>query len=155
LGLGYGIAAGTGVLDSDFVYTRHEWTAHYTFARQPHAIQIDFQAGRITGEAPMHERLSIGGVRTLRGWNKYEINPLGGDRLVYGSAGYRYKIITGFYDVGSVWDAGTCQSVGVRLGKARCRTTLFVPHPDCFSVAVGFPINGGSARPAFILGMGF
>ena len=158
-GWAYRISAGTGVLDSDFIYARHEVTGHYTFTDQPHSIQFDFQAGRITGDAPMYERFSIGNARTLRGWNKYEINPLGGNRVVYGSAGYGYKIITGFYDVGSVWDSGERselrQTVGVRLGKPRCRLTLLVPHPECFSVAVGFPINGGNARPSFILGMGF
>ena len=107
----------------------------------------------------MHERFSIGNAKTLRGWNKYEINPLGGDRMVYGSAGYRYKVITAFYDVGSVWeedeDSIVRQSVGFRLAKRRCMNLLILPNPACFSATVGFPINGGDASPSFILGMGF
>jgi outer membrane protein assembly factor BamA len=107
----------------------------------------------------MYERFSIGNAKTLRGWNKYEINPLGGDRMIYGSAGYRYKIITTFYDVGSVWDAGqdgtTRHSVGFRLGKSGCKNLLMIPHPECLSLTVGFPINGGNAKPSFIMGMGF
>jgi outer membrane protein assembly factor BamA len=156
----YDIAAGTGVIDSDFIYARHEAKFDYIYTRQPHTIQFNFLAGRVTGNAPMHARFSIGNSRTLRGWNKYEINPLGGNRVVYGSAGYTYKVITGFYDVGSVWDSEQPRdirhSVGVRLSKGRCRNRL-IPHPDleCFSLTVGFPINGGNARPAFILGMGF
>ena len=79
--------------------------------------------------------------------------------MVYGSVGYTYKIITGFYDVGSVWDYEqpriVRQSVGLRLGKARCRNIL-IPHPAYASrLRSAFPINGGKARPSFILGMGF
>jgi len=155
----YDIAAGTGIIDSDFIYARHEARFDYAYTRQPHSILFNFLAGRVTGNAPMHARFSIGNARTLRGWNKYEINPLGGNRMVYGSAGYRYKIITGFYDVGSVWDSGQPrdirQSVGLRLSKSGCRISFLIPNPECFSLTVGFPINGGKARPAFIVGMGF
>jgi len=129
-----------------------------SYSRRSHGIEANFLAGRIGGRAPMYERFSIGNARTLRGWNKYEINPLGGDRVVYGSGGYRYKILTGFYDVGSVWNSDESgkvrQSAGFRLGKARCRNILALPHPECFSMTVGFPIHGGDARPSFILGMG-
>ena len=152
-------AAGTAAIDSDFIIARHEGKSDFTYARQSHSIQANFQAGRISGKAPMHERFSIGNATTLRGWNKYEINPLGGDRMIYGSVGYRYKVITGFYDVGSVWDTGQSsvvrQSLGLRLGKERCKNILILPHPECFSVTVGFPINEGNIRPSFIVGMGF
>ncbi|HET9218190.1 MAG TPA: BamA/TamA family outer membrane protein [Terriglobia bacterium] len=153
-------STGTAVIDSDFIFTRHEGKVDYSYSRQSHLIQFNFQAGRISGNAPMNERFSIGNSRTLRGWNKYEINPLGGDRMLYGSANYGYKVITGFYDFGSVWNASessiTRQSAGFRLGKTRCRNGLaLLPHPECFSVTVGFPIHGGNAKPSFILGMGF
>jgi outer membrane translocation and assembly module TamA len=157
-GVSYRVSAGTAAIDSDFIYARHEAKAGYTFVGDPHSIQIDFLAGRITGNAPMIERFSIGNARTLRGWNKYEIDPLGGNRVVYGSATYRYKIIGGFYDVGSVWDAGQSrvvrQSAGVKFSKSRCGRTFIMPHPDCFSLAVGFPIHGDRARPALMLGLG-
>ena len=155
----YDGAAGTAAIDSDFIYSRHETKADFSYARGPHAILGNFQAGRIGGTAPMYERFSIGNAKTLRGWNKYEINPLGGDRMVYGSAGYRYKVITAFYDVGSVWEEDedniVRQSVGFRLAKRRCMNLLILPNPACFSATVGFPINGGDASPSFILGMGF
>jgi hypothetical protein len=152
-------SSGTGAIDSDFIFARHEGKFDYRYSWKHHSVQFNFQAGKITGNAPMNERFSLGNSKTLRGWNKYEINPLGGDRMLYASGGYRYKVITGFYDVGSVWDAPESNvvrhSVGFRLGKARCRNVLILPHPDCFSVTVGFPINGGNAKPSFILGMGF
>jgi outer membrane translocation and assembly module TamA len=155
----YDGAAGTAAIDSDFIFSRHEAKFDFNYTWHSHSILGNFQAGRIGGKAPMHERFSIGNAKTLRGWNKYEINPLGGDRVVYGSVSYRYKIITGFYDVGSVWEVYeesiVRQSVGFRLAKARCMNVLILPNPACFSATVGFPINGGDAGPSFILGMGF
>ena len=155
----YRISAGTAAIDSDFIYARHEARAGYAYVRNPHSIEVDFLAGKITGNAPMIERFSIGNAHTLRGWNKYEISPLGGNRVVYGSATYKYKIIGGFYDVGSVWESGQSRvirhSAGVKLGKSRCGNTFLIPHPDCFSVAVGFPISGDKTRPALMLGLGF
>ena len=155
----YDGAAGTAAIDSDFIYSRHETKVDLTYTRHSHSILGNFQAGRIGGKAPMHERFSIGNAKTLRGWNKYEINPLGGDRMVYGSVSYRYKIITAFYDVGSVWEAHeesiVRHSVGFRLAKERCMNLLILPNPACFSATVGFPINGEGASPSFILGMGF
>ena len=56
----YDIAAGTGVIDSDFIYARHEAKFDYIYTRQPHTIQFNFLAGRVTGNAPMHARFSIG-----------------------------------------------------------------------------------------------
>jgi Omp85 superfamily domain len=151
--------AGTAAIDSDFIYSRHEIKSDFSYRRRSHSIFGNFQTGRIGGKAPMYERFSIGNARTLRGWNKYEINPLGGDRMVYGSVGYQYRIITGFYDVGSVWEAHqesiVRQSVGFRLGQERCKNVLILPHPACFSMTVGFPIHGEGASPSFILGMGF
>ena len=72
------------MIDSDFIFSRHEVKFDFTYTRQPHSIECNFLAGRISGKAPMHARFSIGNAETLRGWNKYEINPLGGDRVVYG-----------------------------------------------------------------------
>jgi hypothetical protein len=150
----YEIRSGTKSLDSDFVYTRHEWNAGYWYRRDSKPVfHASFLAGRATGTAPMFERFSLGNATTLRGWNKYEINPLGGNRVVHGSAEYTYKFLTGFYDVGSVWTAGqpgtTRHSVGFRLGwNAGC-----TDNPFClFSLTVGFPLNGPQ-RPAFIVGM--
>jgi len=150
----YDLRSGTKSLDSDFVYTRHEWNAGYWYRRESKTVfHASFQAGRATGTAPMFERFSLGNATTLRGWNKYEINPAGGNRVVHGSAEYSYKFLTGFYDVGSVWTAGqpgtTRHSVGFRLGwNAGC-----TDNPFCFfSLTVGFPING-ARRPGLIVGM--
>ena len=42
----------------------------------------------------------------LRGWNKYDIDPIGGNRLVHNSVEYRYGPFQAFYDAGAVWDSG-------------------------------------------------
>jgi hypothetical protein len=106
----------------------------------------------------MYERFSIREREDTSRMEQVRDQPSGGDRMVYGSAGYRYKVITAFYDVGSVWedeDSIVRQSVGFRLAKRRCMNLLILPNPACFSATVGFPINGGDASPSFILGMGF
>jgi len=153
----YQIRSGTKSLDSDFVYTRHKWTASYWYKRESNTVfYASFLAGRATGTAPMFERFSLGSVTTLRGWNKYEIDPLGGNRVLHGTAEYTYKFLTGFYDVGSIWTAGqpgtTRHSVGFGLGMNGCKGKQFF-NPLCLvSIKVGFPINGAQ-RPALIVGM--
>jgi hypothetical protein len=154
----YGIRSGTGLLDSDFIYTQHQWDINYSFNKGFNTVSVKFLGGRITGNAPMFERFSIGNATTLRGWNKYEINPLGGDRLAYGSVEYTYRVLTGFYDLGSVWSAGhpatTRSSAGLIFrypGPCKGKRLL---NPLCWAgIGVGFPINGNGARPSLILGI--
>ena len=42
----------------------------------------DLTAGFITGRAPLFERFVLGNGTTLRGWNKFQLDPLGGSRMV-------------------------------------------------------------------------
>ena len=42
----------------------------------------------------------------LRGWNKYDLDPLGGSRVAHNSLDYRYGIFEAFYDAGAIWDPG-------------------------------------------------
>jgi hypothetical protein len=154
----YDVRTGTRELGSDFAYTRHQLTADYTYAFSSKSwITTSFLAGRAGGNAPMFERFSLGNVTRLRGWNKYEINPLGGNRVLYGSGSYTYSFVTGFYDIGSAWDGGqnsiTRQSVGFTLYMPNCKGTQRI-NPLCWvSVTAGFPIHGGGTRPSLIRGM--
>ena len=82
-------------------------------------------AGGINGEAPLFERFSLGDSRTLRGWNKYDIAPAGGDRMFHASLEYRYRMLAMFLDSGSVWDTGDERRVrfstqGSASRPARC-----------------------------------
>ena len=74
------------------------------------------KAGRINGEAPLFERFSLGNSRTLRGWDKYDIAPAGGDRMFYASVEYQYHGLAMFLDSGSAWNSGTERRIRVSTG---------------------------------------
>ena len=103
--------------------------------------------GSITGEAPLFERFSLGDSRTLRGWNKYDIAPAGGDRMFHASLEYRYRMLALFLDSGSVWDAGTDRKVRFSTGFG------LTPGPVFFMV--GFPLNTNEFRAVFTMGVRF
>jgi hypothetical protein len=103
--LDYTLRTAARSLGSEFVYTRQLWEGAYVFRDgKQSVVKLSFMGGRITGNAPLFERFSIGNTVTARGWNKYDISPLGASRMVYGSieAGRMVRL---FYDAGSVWNA--------------------------------------------------
>jgi hypothetical protein len=144
---GYSLRAGTGVLGSDFAYGRHHWEARYAVSFGRHKLADDVMAGVITGHAPLFERYVLGTSSTLRGWNKFDLDPLGGDRMVHNSMEYRYGPAQIFYDTGAVWNRGgpvvVRHSVGVGL------------RYSSFSVAMAFPIREGRLEPVFMVGMNY
>jgi outer membrane protein assembly factor BamA len=142
---GYGLRAATRTLDSDFVYTRHTWAFSYTLWHGNHKLSEQFQAGVIAGNAPMFERFVLGNTSTLRGWNKYDIAPLGGNRMAHNSVEYRYRAFEIFYDTGACWTRGQevvarhSAGVGVHLGD--------------LALLIAFPIRNGRADPVFMAGL--
>jgi hypothetical protein len=148
LGASYSIRATTHVLESDPVYARHLAEARYKFRRNHSAIEIGFQAGRIIGNAPLYERFTAGNSILLRGWNKYELDPLGASHIVHGSLDYTWRWFLAFYDTGAVWNRAPereqKQSLGVGF-KAK----------DGFQLAVAFPLRAGRAEPVFYAGLNF
>ena len=147
LDAGYSLRAATRTLGSDFVYARHRWEFRYVLNRGKTMVMDDLTAGTITGRAPLFERFVLGNSNTLRGWNKYELDPLGGNRMVHNSVEYRYGVFQVFYDSGAIWDGGESavvrHSVGVGLQKS------------LFSLAVAFPIREGHIDPVFMVGMNY
>ncbi len=147
LDAGYSLRAATTLLSSDFGYARHRWNFSYTFSRDKQTVLVSFIGGVIAGRAPLYERYVLGNSSTLRGWNRFDIDPLGGNRMAHGSVEYRYHYFQVFYDAGAVWDHGQDatprNSVGVGLRK------------DGFSLAVAFPLKDGRIDPVFIAGMNF
>jgi hypothetical protein len=145
---GYGLRAATRSLGSDYAYTRHAVSAEYRATIGDNVISAEFKAGRLNGTAPLFDRYTLGDSRTLRGWSKFDLAPLGGTRVVHGSLEYSYKWLGVFYDTGSVWDGkedkGVKQSAGVAVGG----------HEGMF-LALAFPLRSGSITPLFILGMNF
>jgi hypothetical protein len=151
----WSLRAATHSLGSDFIYARHEVNGSWTGVWGHHRLEGMFDGGLISGQAPLFERFVLGGSTMLRGWNKYQLDPVGGSRMLYGSAGYRYRIVRVFYDAGAIWDPhrpiSPKQSVGVGvssdLGRILRRNELLL--------AVAFPLQQGRMDPVLIAGMNF
>ena len=154
LDAGYNLRAATRSLGSDLAYTRHMINARYGFRHEHQSVEVTLTAGVIYGNAPLFERFVLGNSATLRGWNKYDIDPLGGNRVVHGSVTYGYHIMRVFYDTGSVWDQGKSpeakHSAGIGISSG-----LGIFQKGAFLLAVAFPIRQGRADPVFIAGMNF
>jgi hypothetical protein len=138
------VRAGTESLQSDLVYEHYLGEAQYIFHHRKHRVIASFMAGGLTGDAPYFERFTLGDTRTLRGWNKYDIAPAGGDRMFYTSVQYRFHGVAMFLDSGSVWDDGTEKRVRFSTGVG------FNPGPVFFTLA--FPINTDEFRAVFAMG---
>ena len=123
-------------------------TAEYKGKVGESTFSASFLAGILGGRAPLFERFVLGDSRTLRGWSKFDVAPLGGTRAAHGSLEYTFHWLGFFYDAGSVSDreekSGVKHSVGLSLGG---REGLFL--------AVAFPLRSGSVQPVFILGTNF
>ncbi|HYP07393.1 MAG TPA: BamA/TamA family outer membrane protein [Bryobacteraceae bacterium] len=145
---GYGLRAATKSLDSDYAYARHAVAAEYNAEVGHSTVSVEFRAGRLGGTAPLFDRYTLGDSRTLRGWSKFDVAPVGGTRVAYGSLEYWYRWLGLFYDTGAVWDSkedrGVKHSAGVAVGGS-----------EGMFLAIAFPIRSGSVTPMFILGMNY
>ena len=145
---GYELRAATRSFGSDYVYNRHAMTAEYKAEIRNNIVSASFHLGTMAGEAPLYERFTLGDTRTLRGWSKFDVAPVGGSRVAHASIEYTFHWLGAFYDTGSVWERGeksdVKHSVGVSAGG---REGLFI--------ALAFPLRAGSVQPLFILGMNF
>jgi hypothetical protein len=141
----YALHAATKALDSDFVYTKHTAALRYQFTRGKNVIIDNFWGGAIYGRAPLDDRFVLGNTYYLRGWNKYELDPIGGNRVVHNSVEYRYGPFQVFYDVGAVWEDGQAviprHSIGVGVRESG------------LTLAVAFPVRSGHIEPIFIMGL--
>jgi len=142
---GYTLRAATRMLGSDFVYVSHFGGLHYRLTHGKHQLLDEVSIGEITGRAPLYERFVAGNSYYLRGWNKYDLDPIGGNRLAHNTVEYRYGPFQAFYDTGAVWDSGQPviqrHSVGVGIKES------------IFSLAVAFPIRAGHVEPILMMGM--
>ena len=154
LDAGYSLRAATTRLGSDLAYTRHMAHLKYNYSSRTQSVEVTVIAGAISGQAPLFERFSLGDSTLLRGWNKYYLDPLGGNRLAYGSVTYGYRIMRVFYDAGSVWDQGKSpepkESAGVGVSSG-----LGIFEKGTFLVALAFPLGQGHVTPVLIAGMNF
>jgi len=154
LDAGYNLRAATKLLSSSLGYTRHAANARYYYRNGFQSVEIKVALGLIYGNAPLFERFVLGDSNMLRGWNKYELDPLGGNRLAYSSVTYGYHIMRVFYDAGSVWDQGKPalfkQSAGAGISSGFGRL-----QRGAFLLALAFPLRQGHVEPVFIAGMNF
>jgi len=143
----YDLREGMRALASDFTYGRHRWQLRYALTHGRHVVTDDLTTGIITGQAPIYERFVLGNSTTLRGWNKYDLDPLGGNRMVHNSVEYHYGVFQLFYDTGAIWDRGenviARNSVGIGLRQGG------------FSMAVAFHLRDGRTEPIFMVGMNY
>lgn len=146
----YRLRAATALLASDYIYVRHEGDVRYQAVNGRHGLTVDFTAGTIGGHAPMYERFVLGTASTLRGWSKFDLAPLGGDRAVHGSVDYRYRVFTVFYDSGVVW-TGTTSTGPKHSAGVGFRTD----GREGLLIAVAFPFRAGHFDPMFIMGFNF
>ena len=141
----YTLRAATRILATDFVYTSHAAGLVYRVKHGKHQITDSFNAGAIMGRAPLVDRFVAGNSYYLRGWNKYDIDPIGGNRLIHNAVEYRYGPFQAFYDTGAVWEGGqqTTQrhSVGVAVKES------------IFTLALAFPVRSGHVDPVLMMGI--
>jgi len=143
----YSLRAATRLLDTDYAYTRHRMEFRYMLTRGKSVLIDDVSAGVIGGRAPLFERFILGNSSTLRGWNKYDLDPLGGSRMAHNTLEYRYGVFEIFYDSGAIWDRGETATLRHSLGIGL--------RQGLFSMAVAFPVREGHIDPIFMVGMNY
>jgi hypothetical protein len=141
----FGVRAGRQALESDLVYTRYLGQGWYRYGWGHHRVLVAGMAGGITGDAPLFERFALGDSRTLRGWDKYDVAPAGGDRMVHASVEYGFRGMAVFLDAGSVWDQGGKRRVRVSTGLGFRAGPAFL--------TVGFPLNTDNLSAVVALGL--
>ncbi|HVO99942.1 MAG TPA: BamA/TamA family outer membrane protein [Bryobacteraceae bacterium] len=147
LNANYSLRAGLREFGTDADFTRQFTEAHYRFRRDHQTIEAGFLAGSVRGDAPLFEKFVMGNATTLRGWNKFDLDPLGGSHIVHGSVDYAFHWLQVFYDTGAIWDSPQEREQKQSIG------TGF--KAEGFQVAIAFPIRSGHVEPIFYAGLNF
>jgi hypothetical protein len=147
LDAGYELRAASTALGSDLEYTRHVGRARYEYRRGKNGVKARFALGRITGDAPLFERFSLGDSSTLRGWNKFDVAPAGGRGMFHQSVEFDYKGFALFLDSGSVWEPGADKRLRFSTG--------FGYHHDGIFLTLGVPLNADEVNATFMAGVRF
>jgi hypothetical protein len=143
----YELRTSAEALESDLSYRRHLGKVRYRYSQRHSTVIAEVAFGGITGNPPLFERFTLGDSTTLRGWNKFDIAPAGGDRLFYSSLEYRFHGVGAFLDGGSVWN---------NTGEMRFRLSsgFGVQHDNVF-LTLGFPLNADDLNVTFTMGVRF
>ncbi|HKD10262.1 MAG TPA: BamA/TamA family outer membrane protein [Bryobacteraceae bacterium] len=153
----YDLRLGTRDLGSDYSYARHMISLRYEVKSGRQSAVDEFTAGALTGNAPMFERFVLGNSSTLRGWNRFAIDPVGADRIVHNSLTYGYQFgertFEMFYDCGMLWNPGNSAN---STRAAQPRHSLGVGYKQgVFILALAFPITDGKVTPVLMAGMNY
>jgi hypothetical protein len=148
----YNFRAGARGLGSDYTYSRHMVSFRYEIKSGRQTASDEFMAGSVAGQAPFFERFVLGSDSTLRGWDRYAIDPIGGDRMVHNSMTYGYQLgeqrtAEAFYDCGALWNTGRAATLRHSLGVSY-RQGVFV-------LTAAFPVIDGRIAPIFMAGMNY
>lgn len=147
----YSLRVATHILGSTYSYARHLVTMRYEAKSGRRTVSDQFLAGSIDGRAPFFDRFVLGSSSTLRGWDRYELDPLGGSRVFDNELAYGYRIgdgtVEGFYDTGALWQSDRAailrHSVGVGYKQG------------VFVLSMAFPVRDGRIEPVFMAGMNY
>jgi len=142
----YEFRLGAGDLGSDFSYRKHQAGASYRLESGNDVLIASAMAGWLNGRAPLYERFVLGNSRTLRGWSKWDVAPLGSDQVAHGSVDYSYR------EFRVVYDAGSSRAFG---GMRKLRHSVAVGYGRGFGFLVAFPLREGRVEPIFLVGMNF
>ena len=151
----YSLRAGWAGLGSDYGYTRQVLSARYELKRGRQTMSDVVMVGAISGAAPFYERFVLGSSSTLRGWNRYAMNPLGGTRVTHNTLSYGRQ--TGEGTVEAFWDAGSLSSGG---HSSQLRHSVGAGYRQgIFVLTVAFPVMDGRGAfglaPVFMAGMNY
>ena len=144
---------GTQFAGGDYSFRRHSAEARYAVTVNKQRLDTSFVVGRLDGIAPLSERFVAGNSRILRGWNKYDITPMGATRIMAGSVEYAMRVgqkwmPAAFIDSGTVW--------GNSLAKvARNSVGGGIRTRDGFYLYVAFPLKEGRVEPQVMTGVNF
>lgn len=149
----YSLVNGISALGSDYNFDRQEARLVAEYDRGPSRLSFDGVAGALDGNAPLPDRFAAGNTRFLRGWNKYEIAPLGAGRVAAASVEYGHRLkgkfeLACFVDTGSIWDKGGPSTLRNSLGGG-LRTR------DGFFLYVALPLRDGRVEPTLMTGATF
>lgn len=146
----YDFRAGLRSLGSDYGYSRHMFAFRYEIKAGRQTASDEMIGGSVAGQAPFFERFVLGSDSTLRGWDRYAIDPIGGDRMIHNSLTYGYQLsdctLEAFYDSGALWNSGRAAQLRHSLGMGY-RKGIFV-------LTMAFPVEGRIA-PVFMAGMNY
>ncbi|HEX4274262.1 MAG TPA: BamA/TamA family outer membrane protein [Bryobacteraceae bacterium] len=147
----YSLRVATRALGSTYSYARHLISAKYEATAGRQTVSDEFMGGSITGEAPFFDRFVLGSSSTLRGWDRYEIDPLGGSRVVHNEMSYGYRFgertVEGFYDTGALWQSDRAATLRHSLGVGY--------KQGIFVLSVAFPVRSGRFETVFMAGMNY